>query len=211
MSEPIESAELLAFVTILEVGSLARAALQLGIPRATLSRRLARLEERLSVRLIRRSTRQLSPTEAGLELLPRARTVLDGLREAEAAVVRDDTRLLGTLRVSVPSVSDAWFANMLVGFAVENPDLRLEVHQSAAFVDMRTGAYDVVIRASADPGSGLTGRVIARDRVLAVASAAYLKAHGTPSSVEALSAHRCLVGYARGELPDSYWPLCHGC
>jgi DNA-binding transcriptional LysR family regulator len=210
MAELLESAELLAFVTAFDAGSLAFAARQLGIPRATLGRRLARLEARLSVRLIHRSTRELALTDAGTALLGRARVVLEELRIAEASVERDDSKLQGTLRVSVPSTSDARFANMLVAFASRNPELRLEVRGSAQFVDLRRGDCDVVIRAGTDPGKGLVGRVLARDRLLAVASPAYLKQHGVPRSVKALAAHRCLVGYARGEVPDSYWPLQSG-
>ncbi|HTJ84292.1 MAG TPA: LysR family transcriptional regulator [Polyangiaceae bacterium] len=85
MKEPLETAELLAFARTVESKSLSRAAQDLGVPRATISRRLARLEERLKVRLLKRTTRRLSVTDAGEALYAHAQRVLEALSFAGSA------------------------------------------------------------------------------------------------------------------------------
>jgi DNA-binding transcriptional LysR family regulator len=77
-------------------------------------------------------------------------------------------------------------------------------------VDLARGAYDVALRASSSFAPGLVARPIARDRVIAVASPRYLAEHGTPRTARDLRAHRCLMGFARGEVPESHWPLADG-
>src|SRR5512134_3746345 len=104
MVDPVETTELLAFSRTIEARSLSRAAAELGVPRATISRRLARLEERLGARLLRRTTRSLALTDAGEALLRHARIVLDAVQHAEASVRRIDDVVRGDLRVSVPMI-----------------------------------------------------------------------------------------------------------
>jgi len=101
--QPLETAELLAFARVIEAKSLSRAAAELGIPRATVARRLGRLEERLGVRLLRRSTRRLSVTDAGERFYRHARIVLDAVSQAQSSVRATEEKLRGELRVSVPS------------------------------------------------------------------------------------------------------------
>src|SRR5215470_13049907 len=102
MHDVLENAELLAFTKAVEARSLSRAAAELGVPRATLSRRLARLEEQLGARLLRRTTRSLTVTDAGEVLYRHARIVLDAVNHAEESVRRSDNAIRGDLRVSVP-------------------------------------------------------------------------------------------------------------
>src|ERR1700759_3797791 len=102
MVDPIENSELLGFARTVEAKSLSRAANELGLPRATLSRRLARLEARLSTRLLRRTPRSPVLTEAGNALYRHARIVLDAVPHAEASVRGSDSVIRGDLRVSVP-------------------------------------------------------------------------------------------------------------
>ena len=109
MEEPLETAELLAFARTVEARSLSRAAAELGVPRATISRRLGRLEERLGVRLLRRTTRSLALTDAGELLYRQARVVIAAVEEAEASVRRGSDEICGDLRVSVPPVVDDVF------------------------------------------------------------------------------------------------------
>src|SRR3954470_20145316 len=95
MADPIETSELLAFAKTVEAKSLSRAASELRVPRATISRRLARLEERLAARLPRRTTRSLVLTDAGEALYQHARIVLDAVSHAEASVRRTDNAIRG--------------------------------------------------------------------------------------------------------------------
>ncbi len=209
MNDPLETAELLAFAKTVDAKSLSRAAIELGIPRATIGRRLARLEERLGVRLLRRTTRSLTLTDAGNAFYRQARLVLDAVDQAEASVSRSDA-VRGPLRISMPPLGLSPLQSMLVEFAQRHPDVKLSVHASSEYVDLQRGGFDVALRASAQLEPGLIARTLARSELIAVASKAYLAEHGTPKSVRDLRRHRLLLGYARGELPQTHWPLRSG-
>ena len=210
MQDPVETNELLAFSRIVEARSLSRAAAELGVPRATISRRLARLEERLGARLLRRTTRRLSLTDAGQAFYRHARIVLDAVQNAEASVRRANDVMSGDLRVSVPPILIHGFHAMICEFAERHPDVRLQIHFSTRHVDLQRDGYDVALRAGTVFEPGLVARPLARMPVFAVASPAYLAAHGVPRTAKDLKQHRCLLGFARGELPDQYWPLKNG-
>jgi len=207
MSDPLETAELLAFAKTVDSRSLSRAAAELGVPRATISRRLARLEERLGARLLRRTTRSLALTDAGEALYRHARIVLEALASAEASVRRADDVVRGDLRISVPPmINDSFFA-MLNTFAQRFPEVRMHIHFTTRHADLMRDGYDVAIRATAELEPGLTARTLARMPLLAVAAPAYLAAHGTPRTRRDLRTHRCLMGFARGETPQTHWPF----
>jgi DNA-binding transcriptional LysR family regulator len=210
MPEPLESAELLAFVSTVDAKSLSAAAKMLRVPRVTLSRRLSRLEERLGTRLLRRTTRSLALTDAGTALYRHARIVLDALSHAEESVRNTDHAIRGDLRVSVPPISSSSFYRLVLRFAAKYPAVRLQLNFSSRIVDLARGEYDVALRASSSFQPGLVARPVARDRVIAVASPRYLGEHGTPRSARELREHRCLMGFARGEVPESQWPLADG-
>ena len=180
MQDPLETAELLAFARTVQAQSLTRAAAELKLPRATVSRRLQRLEERLGVRLLRRTTRRLALTDAGEVLYRHARLILDAVRDAELSVQRTDA-VRGRLRISVPPVTPM-FQGLLCDFIERYPDVRLEVHASARHVDLIAEGYDLALRAGVAPDSGLVGRTLYRQRLTAVASPAYLARRGTPQS-----------------------------
>lgn len=210
MQEPVETAELLAFARTVDARSLSRAAIELGVPRATVSRRLARLEERLGARLLRRTTRSLALTDAGEALYRHAQIVLDAVRHAEASVRRVDDAVRGDLRVSVPPVMPPSFHDLICEFSARYPDVRLQVHFSSRAVDLLRDGYDVALRASTDLEPGLIARRLSEVKLVAVASPAYLAAHGTPASRRDLSRHRCLMNLGRGELPQTQWPFGKG-
>jgi DNA-binding transcriptional LysR family regulator len=210
MSDPLETAELLAFTQAVDCKSLSRAAAELGVPRATISRRLARLEQRLGARLLRRTTRSLVLTDAGEALYRHARIVLDAVARAEGSVRRTDDVIRGDLRVSVPPMLWTTFFALLCDFAAQHPELRLHVHFSTELVDLRRDGYDVALRATSTIEPGLIARILMRDRILAVASPAYLQKHGTVRKIRDLRKHRCLMGFARGVLPATHWPAAGG-
>jgi DNA-binding transcriptional LysR family regulator len=210
MQEPIETSELLAFTKTVDAQSLSRAAAELGVPRATVSRRLARLEERLGARLLRRTTRSLRLTDAGEALYRHARIALEAVLHAEASVRADDDVIRGDLRVSVPPLTSATFNRMICDFSRKYPDVRLQVHATSKYVDLRQGGYDVALRASLAMEPGLVARPIMRDPVLAVASPEYLARRGLPKTRKDIAQHECLLQFERGELPHSYWPLSGG-
>lgn len=211
MPHPVETAELVAFSKTVQAKSLTRAAAELSVPRATLSRRLARLEQRLGVRLLRRTTRSLVLTDAGTAFYRHAQIVLAAVEQAEQSVRRsDDAVLRGDLRVSLPPGNDPAIFALLCQFAETHPQVRLHLHFSSQHVDLRRDGYDVALRAGTTLEPGLYARTLARMSLIAVAAPAYLAAHGTPRSVRELKQHRCLLSFVRGELPQSHWPLADG-
>jgi DNA-binding transcriptional LysR family regulator len=207
MRDPLETSELVAFAQTVDSKSLSRAALELAVPRATISRRLARLEKRLGARLLRRTTRSLVLTDAGEALYRHARIVLDAVATAEASVRRPGDAIVGELRVSVPPIVDETLFALLASFANKHPLLRMQVHVSTRHVDLLRDGYDVAIRAGSDIAPGLIARTIFRSKAVAVASPAYLAAHGRPRTARDLRHHRCLMGFARGELPQTHWRI----
>jgi DNA-binding transcriptional LysR family regulator len=207
MQDPVETSELLAFTRAVEAKSLSRASAELGVPRATVSRRLQRLEERLGTRLLRRTTRSLVLTSAGDTFYRHARLVLDAVKSAEASVRATGMVIAGDLRVSVPPMLDDGFFAMLGEFAKAHPAVRLQVHFSSRHVDLRRDGYDVALRAGIVLEPGLVARTLGRSQVIGVASPGYLAQHGTPRRAKDLAAHRCLLGFTRGELPQMHWPI----
>src|SRR5262245_21028863 len=134
--DPVESSELVAFVKTVEARSLSRAAAELRVPRATIGRRLARLEERLGVRMLRQTTRSLALTDAGESFLLHARIALDAIAQAEASVRAGGDPLRGNLRISVPPGMGPSFAELVCRFAEQHPGLKIQVHASTRHVDL---------------------------------------------------------------------------
>ncbi len=201
----VENVELAAFVAIVDAGSFTQAARELRVARATLGRRLARLEERLGVRLLLRTTRSVSLTEIGESFYTQARRALEAVARAEAVAREESGELSGSLRVSMPPIADPALDELLLSFAERHPSVRMQVHLGTRRVDLLRDGYDVALRAGVVSDPGLIARRLMRNRLIAVASPAYLEQAGTPSTVAELSAHRCLSGFERGELPSRTW------
>lgn len=199
------------YVAIVEAGSISEAARRLDEPRATLSRKLARLEEHLGVRLLHRSTRRMALTRAGDELYCRARRIVEETQAAERALRRLDDVPRGLLRVSIPAGPDSQtYGEMFAGFLLANPEVRVEILATNAHVDLVAQDIDVAIRAGRITDPNLIARTLMHSDFLAVASAEYLRAHGTPASPADLASHRCMTGFAGGDRPASSWPLRSG-
>lgn len=199
------------FVSIVERGSVTGAAEVLALPRATVSKRLARLEERLGVSLLHRTTRRIALTEPGELLYERGRRIVHAVREAEAAIQRHDDQPRGLLRFSVPpAIPEIIFTQWLVEFMAEYPEVSLDVVISDAQVDLIAEGFDAALLYGPIKDDSLVSRTLAVNKEIAVASPEYLKAYGTPSCVEDLTAHQCIIGYKHGNLPEPHWPLLDG-
>jgi DNA-binding transcriptional LysR family regulator len=181
--------------------------MELGVPRATVGRRLARLEERLGVRLLRRSTRSIAPTQAGELFYRQARIALEALASAEESVRNTEAIMRGNVRVTAPPMIASSLSGMVFSFLRRYPEVRVQLDFSTRIVDLRREGYDVALRATARLEPGLIARTVARHKVIAVASPAYVATHGAPRTVKDLRRHRCLTGFARGELPESTWNI----
>ncbi|MER9419940.1 LysR family transcriptional regulator [Mesorhizobium sp. M0306] len=192
--EPAALAEMAAFAAIAEARSFTKAAARIGRDATILSRRLASLEERLGVRLLHRTTRSVSLTEAGSEFLVRVRAILAAVDEAEAAAsAHAGGGPRGVLRLALPgSFGRMWIGPLLPQFLAEFPDVRIEAEFSNRFVDLVAENFDVAVRLGALEDSRLVARKVATRRRLLCAAPSYLARRGTPTEPEALLEHSCL-------------------
>ena len=202
-----------AFVAAYESGSISAGARLLGIPRATLSRQLSRLEERLGTRLVHRDTRSFHPTTAGDELYEPARRIVEESRAIVANLRRRDGKPRGRLRVSMPphqGDEPLRLDEMLCAFLQRYPDVTLEVHASLEHIDLSAARIDVALRAGVARPSNLIGRVVYETAVGVVGAPTYLAAHPAPTRAEDLVEHRLLLGFDAGQSPTQAWPLLEG-
>src|SRR5699024_7750307 len=158
--------DLILFAHIIDAGSFTRAAEGTGLPKATLSRRLARLEDAYGERLIRRSTRHLSITEFGECMLEHARRLREANEEASALAQNRQAEPQGILRVSLPpEFEHLALADVVVCFARRYPGVRLDLDLSARRVDLLAERFDVAVRAAAqlpDDSTLVARRIVTR-------------------------------------------------
>ncbi len=191
--ETIVLEDLAAFVAVVEDGSFSGAAGRLGLTKSTVSKRVSRLEERLSTRLLRRTTRALHLTDAGARFFKRAQEILETLREAEAEVRASQVEVRGRLRVSAPvSLGLSHLTSVVVALASAHPQLEVEFDLSDRQVDLIAEGYDLAIRVGPMHDSSLIAQKLAEVPFQVVASPAYLSANGRPRRPEQLEAHVCL-------------------
>ena len=195
-------------VVVLEEGSISAAARRLGLPRATLSRRLSALESALGVRLLHRGTRRLVATPAGEQLFVRARRIVIDTGEAWAAIRQLDDTPRGLLRVSTNLTTNT--RTLFAEFARDYPEVRLEVTSSERHVDLVAEGIDVAIRGGEIADPKLIARRLFSDRSVAVASPEYLERRGTPRRPRDLEGHDLIVGFGGTAAPDQSWPLVEG-
>ncbi|KQN09494.1 LysR family transcriptional regulator [Sphingobium sp. Leaf26] len=188
------------FVTVVDEGGLAAAGRRLHISPAMMSKRLARLEERLGAKLVHRTTRRLALTSAGERLHADLRGILAALDDAERRVSGASAVASGPLRITAPtSFGRMHLAPYLQHFIDAHPKVDLTVDLSDDFADLIESRADLAIRITADPGPGLTARRLATNRRILCAAPAYLAQHGTPQTIADLKAHRLLA--AEGQMP----------
>lgn len=185
--------ELAVFSAVARHGGFTAAAKALGMQKSTLSRMVARLEERLETRLLLRTSRQLSVTEAGRAFLERCD---EGLRLLDAAegVVEPVEQAVGTVRLTAMPDFAARYLTALVGqFAKEQPRVQVELILTTRLVDLLEERVDLAIRSGPLPDSSLVARRIGTAGRCLVASPGYLEAHGRPRTVADLARHDCLA------------------
>lgn len=187
------------FVRVVDTGSFSAAARQTNVGQPAVSKLIAQLEERLGVRLITRTTRGLSPTEAGQHFYERARRALDEADEAELAARGAGRGLTGRLRISAATT----FARLhivprLPQFLAAHPELDLEVIMDDRVIDMVEEGIDVSLRMGALADSTATARKLAAGRRSLVATPTYLTRAGVPQTPAEVAGHEAVV-YTRYE------------
>ena len=182
------------FAHVVTARSMSAAARELNLSPAVISKRIRRLEDRLGVRLLQRTTRQLSLTEAGQGFYERVVSILGSIEEAEAWVASGAGQARGTLRVSAPtSFGRMHVAPHLKPFLDANPAVNVELILSDAFVDIVADGFDLAIRIADLRDSSLVAKRLAPNHRVLCATPGYLAAHGTPEAIEDLSRHTLIA------------------
>jgi DNA-binding transcriptional LysR family regulator len=198
--------ELLAFVTVIDSGSITAAAEALQQTVSGVSRALSRLEHKLDSTLIRRTTRRLQLTDEGDLFLVRARAILAAMEDAEESIARQRERPAGRLRVDAAS---PFMLHCIVpnvqAFAAAYPEIVLELSSNERFVDLMEQRVDIAIRIGVLQDSTLHARSLGSSRIRILASPEYLAEHGEPRTAAELRGHR-LIGFTAPESLND-WPL----
>ncbi|OWU85181.1 LysR family transcriptional regulator [Oceanicola sp. 22II-s10i] len=186
--------ELRAFVATAQTGSFTAAADQLGMSNRLTSKYVAELEARLGVRLFQRTTRRVGLTPAGEDLLARAPALLDDLDDLLSGVAAEERELSGVIRVSASiTFGELYLAGMLGRFAAAHPGLKIDLRLSDSYVDLARDGIDLAFRLGQSEMLSLKSRRLGRFASVAVASPAYIAAHGGPATPQDLTGHACIV------------------
>ena len=182
------------FVQIVAAGSISAAARARGASVASLSKRLARLEDRLGVRLVHRTTRRLALTAAGQDLHDTLLPLRASLEAAEDRIAGRHTLVSGALRITAPtSFGRMHVVPCLPAFLARYPKIDLAIDLSDEFVDLLDGTHDLAIRIGARIGAGLVGHRLATSTRLLCAAPDYLARFGEPATLADLGEHRLLA------------------
>ncbi len=197
------------FVRVVEAGSFAGAAGQMGLSRAMVSKHVAELENRLGVRLLHRTTRRLSLTEAGQGYHTRCQEILALVQEADAEAANLTAAPRGVLRINAPvSFGALHIAPCLPDYHALHPDVRLDFTVNDRAVDLVEEGYDLAVRVGRLADSSLRARELSPARLVLCAAPSYLDRYGRPNSADALSDHACMAYAYAAEGPD--WRLIRG-
>lgn len=186
------------FTAVVESGSFVGATNVIDLSKPAISRHVTELETYLGTRLLQRTTRRLSLTEAGTTYYQRCKDVLQAVQEAEAEVSAATSQAQGRLRIGVPlSFGVLHLAPLWGDFIAENPQLILDIVLSDRFLNIVEESYDVVVRIGRLDDSNFISRLLARTRMVLCASPNYQSLHGTPRHPHDLMSHH-IISY-------SYW------
>ena len=188
-----EMDELAAFLAVIETQNFTAAGRLIERDASVVSRRVSALEARLGTRLVERSTRRVTPTEAGLRFGDRVRLALSGIQEAEAEITETSGFATGTLKIAVPAAfGRLWIAPIIPLFLREHPGVSVVLEHADRYVDLGAEGFDVAVRLGALDDSRLIARKLAHHRRLICASPNYLAARGVPRTPGDLKSHSCL-------------------
>jgi DNA-binding transcriptional LysR family regulator len=200
----VDLSDVQAFFTVVDTGSFARAAERLNSSKSIISRRVARLEDRLQARLLTRTPKGAQATDVGAIYYARAREAMAGLECAGEAVAHAVSDVSGPLRLSGPlSFGVSHLSDALAEFAAEHPRVELDIVFTDQKVDIIGGGFDMAIRIGELSDSSLVARKLGRIHAVTVASPDYLKAFGRPQTPDDLVNHQGLY-YANLQASDMW-------
>ncbi|KAF0866715.1 LysR family transcriptional regulator [Pseudomonas sp. LD120] len=180
------------FVCVVQSGSLVAAGERLGLSASAVGKALARLEQRLGVRLLNRSTRRLSLTDEGALFYERGQRIVDEVHEAEAELARLSDAPRGRLRVSLPAIGYRMLLPILPAFSARYPDIELDLDFNDRLIDVIAEGVDAVIRSGELPDSQLRSRSLGPFGFVLVGAPGYFARRGIPHSPRELERHACL-------------------
>ncbi len=187
--------DLRAFVVVAQTGSFTKAAGQMGVSQSALSYTIRELEKRVGIKLLHRTTRSVSPTQAGERLLKDIEPLISGIAQKLGKLneFRDSPR--GVLRInSSEHVVNTLLWDKLAKFAEDYPEVVLEITTDYAMVDIVKDRFDIGIRLGGDVDKDMIAvKVTPNLKMILVASPSYLQQHGTPVTPAELQNHRCLT------------------
>jgi DNA-binding transcriptional LysR family regulator len=196
--------DLALFLRVLDSGSISAAARSLDLSVAVASQRLKRLERELGVRLLHRTTRQLSATPEGVALAEQGRVLVDELEALTAGLRQAGSEVTGTLRVTTASMFGQQYISPLIPrFLALHPRVKLSFDLSDETLDLVKAGFDLAIRIGALEDSNLVSRRLATNRRVLCASPKYLRKNGVPKTPADLEQHQCLLlvgGHGRRDI-----------
>lgn len=186
--------DLILFAKLVELKSFTAAAENLQLSRSLVSKRISRLEERLGVQLLNRTTRRLELTEAGRTYYQYCLQIENTLQEAESAVNEIRAHPQGTLNINAPiTFGQLILPDIIANFLKNYPSVKISLSLTDHFADVIGGGFDLVIRIGKLEDSSLKARKVGSTQLKVFAHKSYLKVHGTPQTPEDLRDHNCLV------------------
>ena len=191
MAELIDMA---LFVHAVQAGSLSAAGRQLGVSPAVASKRLARLESQLGVRLLQRNSRSLSPTDEGALYFERCQAILSDVADAETLLAQGRIEPHGTLRVSATTaLGRRWVGPVAAQFSAKYREVTVKLSLTEQIVDVVNAGLDCAVRVGTVPDSRLIARKLADNRRVVCATPGYLRRHGRPKVPSDLQHHNCII------------------
>jgi DNA-binding transcriptional LysR family regulator len=185
---------MIVFAQVVDSRSFSAAAARLGLSKSAVSKQIAKLEDRLGARLLNRTTRTLSPTDAGQDFYERCLRVVREVEEAERAITHLSAEPRGLLRLNAPaSFGREYLAPLVPEMLARWPELRIEALFEDRFVDVVAEGFDLVIRITRLQDSSLVARRIASCRRVVCAAPSYLARRGVPRTPAELLQHDCIL------------------
>lgn len=204
MTERLDLNSLRLYYDVVNARSMTRAANVLRIPKSTISRKLAQLEQHVGAILLKKGPRRLSMTDIGAALYEHCQRVVEEVEEAGLETAQMQAALRGTLRVSIPvDFGIAWLSRAMAAFVHRYPDINLEIDVNNRAVDPREDPYDLSIQLGPLKDSGLTYRRLATVTRGVYASPEYLAKRGVPRTVDDFQQHDCIV--TEQQRADGVW------
>ena len=183
------------FVSVAEYESFTRAAKEMAISTAQVSRQVSALEKRLTVKLLYRTTRKVSLTEEGRIFYQHCRAVLDGLDAAEQAVTHLQSKPQGRIKLTAPvTYGEQQLLPLVNDFMVQYRDIEVTAFLSNQKFDLLEGGYDLAIRIGKLQDSSMMAKKLSHRTNFVCAAPAYIARYGTPHTLTELSQHNCLLG-----------------